>query len=670
MKRARSQFFNGKADVLDLAREVIMVRDMDDRVIFWNRGAEETYGWNRDETRGKSAHQLLKTVWPKPLASIMSEVLTNDRWEGEQLDTRKDGRQLVLKSYWTLKRDDSGRPDFIFEISTDVTKQKRAEEALKESEQNYRELVDCSNSAILKFRQDGTVTFFNRFAEKFFGFSEAEIVGRNVIGTIVPKTESSGRDLEEMIRDLGSHPERYIQNENENIRKNGERVWVAWTNKGLRDKEGNVAEILSVGNDQTRYHRAVEGQLRLAAAVEAALEGVVLISTTGLIDYVNPAFIKLTGIAREELIGTSIDELNCGGEFFSSRRLGELDEATAGIWKRVHSKRTDGTGYTADLTVAPVKDLKGGIMNYVAVLCDITDQVRLEGQLRQSQKMEAIGILAGGIAHDFNNMLAVIIGSAELALDDVMDERPRRNLQQILGASQRSRELVRQILTYSRKTERQKKRLKLSRLVKETAKLVRCSLPSTIDIKVDVHARSDTILADPSQIQQVLMNLSANAADAMAESGGTLGISVSEVAFKEGESTPDGNLRPGRYIMLKVSDSGTGIPGNIRERIFEPFFTTKRPGKGTGMGLAVVFGIVKSHEGAIIAESEVGKGSTFTVFFPSVEEAEEEERHEEPVTQDRKRACTRSGRRAVCRRGDRGNARPSRLRGNNCHERD
>lgn len=328
------------------------------------------------------------------------------------------------------------------------------------------------------------------------------------------------------------------------------------------------------------------------------------------------------------MIGKSIDVLNYGDEFLSSLTLRELGENSDGTWRRLHVKRRDGAVYVTDVTIAPVKNQKGSVINYVAVFCDITEQVRLEEQLRQSQKMEAIGKLAGGIAHDFNNMLSVIMGNAELALDDIKDDGPRQNLKQILDASRRSRELVKQILAYSRKTERQRKRLRLSGLVKETAKLLRCSMPSTIAIELDLDAPSDTILADPSQIQQVLMNISANAAHAMSQSGGTFAISLREVTFKDGESTPDTSLRPGRYIMLRVSDTGTGIPENIRHHIFEPFFTTKEPGKGTGMGLAVVFGIVKSHQGAIIAESKVDKGSTFTIFFPSVEEAAEEKPNE------------------------------------------
>lgn len=249
-----------------------------------------------------------------------------------------------------------------------------------------------------------------------------------------------------------------------------------------------------------------------------------------------------------------------------------------------------------------------------------------EEQLRQAHKMEAIGGLAGGIAHDFNNMLAVIAGNAELALDDIKERGPRENVNQILDAAKRSRDLVRQILTFGRKSQGEQRPVKLGGLVEETAKLLRGTLPSTIKIQTYIEIDSDIVLADPSQIQQVLMNLSTNAAHAMREHGGALTISLSNVTFGEQDRMPDADMEPGRYVELSVRDTGSGMSKKIRHRIFDPFFTTKQPGEGTGMGLSVVFGIVKGHRGAITVKSEVGKGSIFNIFFPESPEPVEEER--------------------------------------------
>ncbi len=268
---------------------------------------------------------------------------------------------------------------------------------------------------------------------------------------------------------------------------------------------------------------------------------------------------------------------------------------------------------------------------YESLKKETREREQIEDQLRQAQKMEAVGTLAGGIAHDFNNMLAVIIGNAEIALDDIGQDGPHRNLNQILEASMRSRTLVKQILTFSRKSARERKPLSLTPLVKETARLLRASLPSTIKIELDVRTDSDIILADPSQVQQVLMNLSTNAAHAMNEDGGTLTVGLSDAIFREEEPTPDHNMQPGRYIVLTVRDTGKGMSKQVRDRIFEPFFTTKELGQGTGMGLAVVFGIVNSLEGAITVESKMGEGSAFKIFFPAYAGAVEEEPHQESL---------------------------------------
>ena len=242
----------------------------------------------------------------------------------------------------------------------------------------------------------------------------------------------------------------------------------------------------------------------------------------------------------------------------------------------------------------------------------------LELQLRQAQKMEALGTLTGGVAHDFNNILAAIIGFTELVADHVPKEsREAHHLKRVMESSLRGRDLVRQMLTFSRKAEQEKKPLSLSSIVKETVKLIRATTPTTISIKVNALSESGLILADPTQIQQVIMNLCTNAAHAMREKGGTLDIQLSNHSVSPSNGNPDG-IKPGLYTRLTVRDTGTGMSPDIMDKIFDPFFTTKKLGEGTGLGLSVVHGIVKQSNGHITVESEPGRGSIFTVYFPQI----------------------------------------------------
>lgn len=273
-------------------------------------------------------------------------------------------------------------------------------------------------------------------------------------------------------------------------------------------------------------------------------------------------------------------------------------------------------------------DADGSVM-ILEMGIDVTEQRRLAEQLRQTHKMEAIGTLAGGIAHDFNNMLAVILGNAELLLDEMDEsnrdmESARHNADQIIKAAKRSRDLIKQILTFSRKSENPKQQtLHLSHLLKESFKMLQAIIPSSIKVNLDIRTDTDSVLGDPSQIQQILMNMTSNAMHAMREEGGMLTISLSRMTFGRGVPAP-GDLQPGRYIKLTISDTGSGMAREIHTRIFEPFFTTKSAGEGTGMGLAVVWGIIANHGGAITVDSEPGKGTTFNLFFPAKKKKSED----------------------------------------------
>lgn len=411
----------------------------------------------------------------------------------------------------------------------------------------------------------------------------------------------------------------------------GEEIAVAMMKAGADDylMKDNLSRLIPAierelerSKQRLASKRAEAERARLAMAIDHIAEGVVVTNTGGVIEYANPAFEHITGYHREEILGQNV-------RIFKS---GEQDEAFyRALWKTITegkvwsghflNRRKDGSLYNEECTISPVFDQDGGVVSYVAIKRDISAQLMLERQLRQSQKLEAIGTLAGGIAHDFNNILSSIIGYSEMAKEDLDAGRSVENqLDVVLAAAQRAKELVQQILVFSHQAEEERGPLELGLIVKEVLKLLRPSLPATIEIDTQIGSEGALVMADPSQMHQVLMNLCTNAYQAMRESGGILSVSVESEELDCDAAYAYPKLEKGPYVVLSVSDTGSGIEEAIQDRIFEPFFTTKSPGEGTGLGLATVHGIVRSHGGVITMASEVGRGTTFQVYLPRIAE--------------------------------------------------
>jgi PAS domain S-box-containing protein len=356
----------------------------------------------------------------------------------------------------------------------------------------------------------------------------------------------------------------------------------------------------------------------LLEAVEEVSDGILITDKDLLIRYVNPAFEKISGLSAKEVIGKKADMIwrDHNENESQDNVLYALNREES--WKgRMVGKRKDGDLYEAENIVSIVRDSSENVVGYVNVCRDVTHEVELEKQLIQAQRMQAIGTLAGGIAHDFNNILSAIMGYTEICmLQASEDSEISRRLGRVMYACQRARELVKQILTFSRQQEQAQGRVQIHLIVKEALKLLRASLPSTIEIQREIRTDSSYILADPTQIHQVLMNLCTNAAHAMGKNGGILRVALEDVFLDSEEVKKLKGLPPGHYVRLKVSDSGHGMTPEIMDRIFDPFFTTKKPDEGTGMGLAMVQNIVRNHGGRVFVESQPGKGSVFEVYFP------------------------------------------------------
>ena len=516
-------------------------------------------------------------------------------------------------------------------LELEIAERLQAETAMKESEERYRRLIKTLPGIVYRGYRDWSVEFIDDKIEQITGYTAEDFNTRKINWTDIIFPDDIQRVRADFLKAIKTTDQSYVR-EYRIKAKDNSIYWIQ--DRGQVISNGKEDEYISgVFYDITRQKRAEEESLLLATAIEHAAESVIISDKIGKIQYVNPAFEQLSGFSREEIVGQN----------FRIFRSDKHDEAFYKEMWEIISRGHVWSGYITnrikdnslrefETKISPVLNRSGEIVSFVSVNRDVTQEKVLEAQLQQAHRMQSIGTLAGGIAHDFNNILSAIIGYTELTVDYLeKGSLPYDNLQEVLEAGNRAKDLINQILTFSRQSDQDLKPLQLKLIVNDALKLIRATLPSSIAIRTDL--KSDAaILGDQIQIHQILMNLCTNASHAMQEIGGVLSVSLSEIEIDSGFNVKHFDIKSGSYLKLSVSDTGHGMPPSLMEHIFDPFFTTKEKGQGTGMGLSVVHGIVKTHNGTIHAYSEPGEGSTFNVYLPVIErQLEQKIRGEKPI---------------------------------------
>ncbi len=401
----------------------------------------------------------------------------------------------------------------------------------------------------------------------------------------------------------------------------------------------NAIETFQLYNMIREINKDLESEKeKYKSLFEAAPDGVEVLNSAGVIVDCNETQQIMTGYSYEEIVGKKAEDFFSSAGKASFRAGPAWSEGRDCFEREVELVRKDGSVLPVWRKEKAIFDESGNFKGSVVYNHDLSvirktqqEKLNLEARLRHAQKMEAIGTLAGGIAHDFNNILGAILGYSELLLYRLAEGNPlRRDLLQIFQAGHRAKDLVRQILTFSRQSEQNRNLLDITPIVKETIKLLQASIPSTIEIRQEIDGRIGRIMGDPTQIHQVLMNLCTNAAYAMRDEGGFLEVGLDQVVFPRHVPVPHPELEPGTYVRLTVRDSGCGMDPETVERIFEPYFTTKPKGEGTGLGLSVVHGIIRGHGGVITVESKPEEGSTFQIYFPQIDKKGEDRQELEP----------------------------------------
>jgi PAS domain S-box-containing protein len=632
-----------------------------------NPAFEAITGWTCTEWLGKPFAPLLHPEDASLAVEMFQRVLRGDKPPPYELRILSKSGKYLVGEFTSTPYIKDGKVAGKLGIVRDITERKRAEKALRQGEVRLEKINRCllelgtnfdSNinrlTALCGELVGATCALYNRLQGDLLcsvgqwqtppGFKSEDVpaghicydVIRNnqedaVVITNLPATSYAESDPNVRAHGLQTYMGCAVKCEGKAV---GSLCVVYGTDYRPTDDDRRILGIIAsaIGNEDTR--KQAEAELnRLMTAIEQTPESVVITDTKGRILYVNPVFEQVTGYSRAEAIGQNPRLLKSNRQESAFYRQLWAKISAGEVWRgRFINKKKDGTLFSEDAVIAPVRDEKGAVTNYIAIKRDISHELELEVQYRQTQKIDSIGRLAGGVAHDFNNILAVICGHTDLALAQLSPDAPlRSNLECIQESAERAANLTRQLLTFARRQVIEPRRINLNELIVNLNKMLHRLIGEDIKLATQTAPDLGQIKADPGQIEQVLLNLVVNARDAMPD-GGTLTIHTDNVTFDEDYARRH-LVTPGDYVMVSVSDTGAGMTDEVKQHIFEPFFTTKEQGKGTGLGLATCFGIIQQSNGYIHFESQVAKGAEFKIYLPRVRGMEDSiSSHEVPVS--------------------------------------
>ncbi len=567
-----------------------------------------------------SAQYAQRFVHPDDLSVVGTEIQkaleTTDPNFSRDIEHRiifADGSIGYISVRIFVIKDDKGRTIRTYGVNQDITVRKQAEEALRESEERFRSLYENSTVGIYRTTPDGKILLANPALINMLGYSSLE--------------EFAAKDLQREGLDHSYDRSRFLKSVESRgevkglescwVKRDGTRVFIRENSHVIRDSQGKTLYYDGIVEDITEQKRTEESLMRLNQAVAASSEVIFMTDRSGIITFANAAFAQLYGHEPNEVIGKATPRILKSG-------VQQREKYTA-FWHTLLNRQIvkeewinrtkDGRLLNIEITANPILDSQGKIVGFLCIQRDVTEQRNLEKEMHQAQKLESLGTLASGIAHDFNNILGIIMGhSSIISISHSDPQRLKASIAAIDKASERGASLVRQMLTFARKGDVEFTPIQVNDSVKEIEKLYHETFPKTMTLSCRLTDGLPLITADSTQLHQVLLNLCVNARDAMSGTG-TLTISTGIIS---GESLRsrfiDATFE--QYVSVKVDDTGVGMDEATIQRIFDPFFTTKEVGKGTGLGLAVVFGIVESHEGFIDVQSKIGQGTTFSLYFP------------------------------------------------------
>jgi len=600
----------------------------DAKIIFANDHFQKLTGWKKEEIIGQDWFDMFipeknrEEVW-----NVFKRVMRKEDVSGfstyENDIVLRNGELRHISWANVLTKDVQEQILDITCLGIDLTELKRSEKVLRENEEKYRSMMEAIIDAVYICSSDFKVEYMNPVMIKR--------TGRDAIGELCYKAINNlDQQCPWCVHDQVQKGETI---EIDMLSPRDNRLYNV-SNVPISHEDGSISKM-TIYRDITNKKQAEKEQILLSTAIEQASESIIISDGQGKIQYINPSFEQLSGFDPEDLIGQNFRILKSDkhDEAFYREMYDSLSKGK--IWiGHITNTMKDGTLREFETRISPVHDSSGEIINYVSVNRDVTQEVALEAQLRQSQKMEAIGTLAGGVAHDFNNLLTVINGNAHLAFMQIDKDSPLNEyIEEIKDAGNNAALLTRQLLAFSRKQIIQPKVLSLNKVLDKSEKMLRRLIREDIELTLDLDSELWPVNIDPGQIEQIMMNLVVNAKDAM-PGGGKLLIETANAHLDSAYFRKHGvDNMPGAYAMIAVTDNGTGMDEETRDRIFEPFFTTKELGHGTGLGLSTVYGIVKQHNGYVWIYSEPGKGTTFKVYFPKAG-ADEVSDTEEQVADD------------------------------------